>query len=245
MNGKRRYKTGRFRTLGSGARNPRYRKANNNYAYSTRPQRMGPGQLVKVINTEVALPGGGTDLRLGTLMNTNELNTIRYDFRFMKILNVGIIFEPQNTTEDTLSYRKVLIQVRWDGVSPQGSIEYDDDTKIVAGYRTRRKVFTYTPPNMVTRLTTSGNPLNYQDFLPTNIDILQLPGVIRVENQTAAAVQIRVAFNVLFRGSQTLPPSSKIEILKQLDEPKKTEFKVIDTMQKLNALKIQPDTNKD
>lgn len=236
------YKGRKRQLFGSGARNPRYQKANNIYAYSTRPQRLGPGQLLKIINTEIALPTGGTDIRLGTLMNTNELNTIRYDFRYMKIFNVGVGFEPQNSTEDTLNYRKVFFQLRWDGVSPQGSIEYDDDTKIVAGFRTRRKVFTFTPPDIVGRLTTSGNPINYYDFMPTNIDILQLPGVIRFQNETGYSVQTRITFTILFRGSQTLPPSSKIELLKQLEESKKIEFKVIDNMTKLKELQQQPES---
>jgi hypothetical protein len=187
-------------------RSTRYNKTGVQYAQLTAPQHYGPGQTVR--NIEINLVTYPSQYyKFGDMLEASiEQRDMAVHYNYYKLLKLAVVFLPQQSSYVDTTFK---FQVNWTQDTELNNINFEDNTKEVAKYRTRRQCFTFVPPDITYLVgdTTSDpveltviNPFKYiKTYYHPN---KYFPGCLAVNENGSNAMPIRVIFQIEYRGSK-------------------------------------------
>jgi hypothetical protein len=145
--------------------------------------------------------------KFGDMLDSSiEQKDLAVHYNYYKVLKIAVVFLPQQSSYVDTTFK---FQVNWSNNNEITNLNFEDNTKEVAKYRTRRKVFTFIPPDLAYLVgdTTSDpvelsviNPFKYiKTAYKPNI---YFPGCLAVNENCSTATTIRVIFRIEYRGSR-------------------------------------------
>lgn len=240
-------------------RNVRRRRGPNrfravNYAYSTRPQCLGPGVASNCVTGTKNLNNAQSNASFSlSLAQSTEFLTMVYRYKYFKLLSCSVIFEPVNFSNILFN---IHFEVDWDGSSIMQSNldQYADSVKVASSYLTRRRTFKFIPPNINITYTPSEGVtkvINWRDWQSTDLLVSAssssniLPGQIRFKPDAIGAYTtfVRIEFRVIYKGVRPFQLSSASKLLNELTEIENKkqkaaeERKVLERSNRIEALK--------
>jgi len=180
------------------------------YATNYKPQTLGVGRTNLNIERFVTRTGAAEQIyyKIGELLNGSfEFVQKMTQYRYFKIKGIAVVFEP-NVSSNVA--QRIYVQMNWDG-NETDNMNFEDSTKIVPAYRTRRIVLKFLPPNMT--LNEDSWWVNYKSWLTRSIYNGQttLPGNIIVKaSQADFEVSFRIILRIAFAGGVAITPSSAL-----------------------------------
>jgi hypothetical protein len=140
---------------------------------------------------------------LGASIEQKDL-TVHYNY--YKVLKIGVIFLPQQASYVDTTFK---FQVAWTQNTEINNITFEDNSKEVPQYRTKRMVFTFVPPDISYLVgdTTSSpveltviNPFKYIKtyFKPSEY----FPGGLAINENGLNSMKVRIVFRIEDRGSR-------------------------------------------
>lgn len=135
-----------------------------------------------------------------------EQKDMAVHYNYYKVLKIAVIFLPQQSSYVDTTFK---FQVNWTQNNELNNINFEDNSKEVPHYRTRRMCFTFIPPdiNYLVGDTTLEpveltviNPYKYiKTYYQPN---KYFPGCLAVNENGTNAMRLRVIFRVEYRGSK-------------------------------------------
>jgi hypothetical protein len=191
----------------------RYSKSGVQYAQLTAPQHYGPGKTIR--NIEVNLVTYPSQYyKFGDMLEASiEQKDMAVHYNYYKVLKIAVVFMPQQSSYVETTFK---FQVNWTQDNELQNINFEDNSKEVAKYRTRRLCFTFIPPdiNYLVGNTTSDpvelTVINPYKYIKTNYHPSEyFPGCLAVNENVTNAMPIRVIFRIEYRGSK-IPTASEL-----------------------------------
>jgi hypothetical protein len=181
-------------------------------------QRYGPGSTTRVIESYITA-SESSYVRIGNLLNQSEEHSILSTlYNYYKVLNIAVVFAP---VQQQVGMPPFLMQVNWNQDEDIEKIQYEDNSKIIPRYRTRRYFYKFVPPNITFLVgEPNANPpklsiVNMMEYIRTYIPASYIPGRIifdkSISTQTFAEFA-RVLIKIEYRGSK-LPSSTTLKAL--------------------------------
>lgn len=197
---------------------------------------MGVGTTtLNVTYNDVATTNGNVNqYSLSLITNSsNEFNLKRYEYMYFKVNYVKIMFFNNNSVTTGLNYLLFNWANNHDYSGDQ--IIKSDNTKIISPYRTRSKVFTFIPPDMI--VNAMGSTYSLKNFRTTAV--ISIPGwfYLNVIEDTA----FRVEINLIFRGSQDFSVGTKLnnQLIKIVEEEKNKNMEQIKMLELENKISLE------
>jgi hypothetical protein len=181
-------------------------------------QRYGPGSTTRVIESYITA-FESSFVRIGNLLNQSEEHTILSTlYNYYKLLNIAIVFSPVN---QQVGMPPFLMQMNWNQDEDIEKIQYEDNSKVVPSYRTRRYFYKFIPPNITFLVgEPNANPpklsvVNMMEYIRTYIPATYIPGRIIFDKSVSTQTftqSARVLIKIEYRGSK-LPTSTTLKAL--------------------------------
>lgn len=227
--------------------NGRYNFKFTAYNESQQPQTYGPGRTFRLLESYVEAFQNSFYNINSLLSASTEHATMKTLYNYMKIYNIALIAYPA-MAQNSAGY--FTVQLNWNN-SDDTNIPFEDNSKVIPVYRTRKYYYKYVPPNIPLLLGDTNSPvvLNLRNYMRTS-DSIVIPGAFNFTSEQAFTARIRILMKVEYRGSK-VPDStglkklltmvenyeSKRESIKLTEIKKDTENKIVETAKSLVQLK--------
>jgi hypothetical protein len=189
---------------------------------------MGPGSTRIRVTYDDTISGQGTKSFTNLFGNNNELINQFLLYKYFRIKSANIIIFANN-----LSNVPSYITVDWNGrFTDTNRLYRQDSTKMVPGYLTRTKVFSFIPPNTTISFNNSNTQsINYTewtttDSVKTTTDTFVFPSYYLFDAPADISIPVRFELIVDLRGNQIYEPDAKNKNLNVIKEDKKEEENV-------------------
>jgi hypothetical protein len=186
---------------------------------------MGPGSTRIRVTYDDTISGQGTKSFTNLFGNNNELINQFLLYKYFRIKSANIIIFANN-----LSNVPSYVTVDWNGKFTDANRLYrQDSTKMVPGYLTRTKVFSFIPPNSTISFNNSNTQsINYTewtttDSVKTTTDTFVFPSYYLFDAPADISIPVRFELIVDLRGNQIYEPDAKNKNLNIIKEDKKEE----------------------
>jgi len=189
------------------------------------PQSLGSGRTVinveKIIEQAIPYANVAIAFQIGTILNTSyEFLQFAGSYRYMKIIKIAVVFEP-NQILNSAQQRNVYVQMNW-GNGETDNLQYEESSKIVPGYRTKRIVLKYLVPNIILR--ENERDVNLKSWLPAvDTTFTSIGGYLYFQCDDVFTLKCRIIVRVAFAGNRVRDPSSMKEMYDEIE--KKISFK--------------------
>jgi hypothetical protein len=198
------------------------------YNLSQQPMTMGPGSTRVRITYDDTISGQGTKSFTTLFGNNNELINQFLLYKYFRIKSANIIIFANN-----LSNVPSYVTVDWNGRFTNTDRLYrQDSTKMVPGFLTRTKVFSFIPPNTTISFNNSTTQsINYTewtttDSIKTTTDTFVFPSYYLYDAPADISIPVRFELIVDLRGNQIYEPDSKLKQLNIIPEKKNEEEQI-------------------
>jgi hypothetical protein len=189
-------------------------------------QSLGNGRMSlnieKLVDQQI-VPASVAFFQLGSILqNSTEFIQYAFGFRYFRIFRVAVIFDAQN---EVSVQGKTYVMMNWANTETD-NLEYEDSSKIVSAYRTRKIKLKFLPPP--TNVPTNRGFINIRAWLPAaDSDFTYISSHILMQNTTPMTVRARIIIRVLFAGNRVQDPSSLVQRMQALIDNNKVKKKVI------------------
>jgi len=189
------------------------------------PQSLGSGRTTinveKIIEQGIAYPNVAVAFQIGTILNTSyEFLQFAGSYRYMKILKIAVVFEP-NQILNSAQQRNIYVQMNW-GNGETDNLQYEESSKIVPGYRTRKIVLKYLVPNIILR--ENERDVNLKSWLPAvDTTFTSIGGYLYFQCDEVFTLKCRIIVRVAFAGNRVRDPSSMKQMYEEIEN--KISFK--------------------
>jgi hypothetical protein len=186
---------------------------------------LGIGSTVLRVNSVYYLENGlqQNDLIAGAL-SSSEFNSRKSNYLYFKVIGVRITVFPNVQATDKLVYINMLYGNN--GTATASTIVADDNTKIVAPYGTRPRVFKFKPPNVLFNkllVLPSSTDISYRSYNFRNWMKCSDSGIpeslFSTYYDSALPVRVQAETIIVFRGAVANSEASKIfEVLNKAED---------------------------
>lgn len=194
-------------------RSTRYSKADVQYAQKTAPQHYGPGRTTR--NIEINLVTNPNQYyKFGDMLESSiEQKDLSVHYNYYKVLKIAVVFLPQQSSYVDTTFK---FQVSWTQENEVYNINFEDNSKEVPCYRTRRMCYTFIPPDIPYLVgDTTSNPveltaINPYKYIKTYYQPNKyFPGCLAVNENGLNSMKVRVIFRIEYRGSK-IPTATEL-----------------------------------
>jgi hypothetical protein len=159
------------------------------------------------------------------LINTFEFKQLATNYRYLKIQKFVITIPP------TTNAIKLYSLLRWTDDIGNSHIENDDNTKIVQTNTVRYQFVKYKPPDLQMGNSSALLPMfNYKSWCTIddlfNTNIYRVPGTILLKAD-GGSITIKISARCIFRGSKVPDENKLMELVNEIKQLPKTEYKKI------------------
>lgn len=189
-------------------RNNNFKRRRVPYSLTGSAGRYGPGRNFRIINNDQSgLQGDTTRISLHeVLMNSGEFYALGNSYRYFRVKFIKAVLFPANIVDEP---GRIYFNLSWHAIeSTDADIKKDDSTKMTSAYRTRTKVLTWYPPDMVIQVNSIAQnpPLNFMNparinSIVKNNNVNPYPGWLYVMNESTYDIKFDLQFGVEFIGN--------------------------------------------